>query len=475
MPSKDLFAELMAIYGAAHLAYAGCSPAFQSGYKTVISELSISSSLTSRRYPIWPLVRRCLDVAFANCVASYSGVWSRELLSGADLSEMAKRPPPIRAVPVEGQDAGGGITIASVASNRFTSKPDNLPEADWQLKNLELWDSNLRFAIRSLLSPSGEVPVAGEALYAALELARELFRLLRHFRPKITTAVKDFDLLIDSRSRPHNLAYCELCWRESIRTVRLKVIDMDERRAVETVLAPSSVDERELKFRVLSAMGLKNGIKDSQSGLPFSRSEASELNRLFEAFRADRIAAGNLTWRYCLVHKPGSAKYHADLRYKSAFQHHLSVLEGRAKSEYVINFTLPHSADTQEYRKTAYDQVHSRLHPIAPVGQISKGLGLRERIWIMSLEGLSQSEMARRLGVSRQAISKSKKSLIALANARLAGSFLNPLTGEAQVSEDIKTRIQDALKRGVSVAAMASEVGLDKCTLYGLIRLMDTN
>ncbi|MGB4075544.1 MarR family transcriptional regulator [Pseudomonas sp.] len=473
MLSEDFFGELIAMFGSAHVHYPGCSPAFESGYKAVLSGLSVSSSLTSKRYPIWPLVRKHLDGAFDDCVASYSGVWSRELLAGVKLSEMAKHPPPIRAVPVAVQDAGSGaIVTEAVDGDRFTNKPGNMPEADWQLSNLELWDFNLRFAIRSLLSRSGGAPPGGEALYAALELARELFRLFRHFRPKLTKALKDFDLLVDSRSRPHDEAYCELCWRESVRSIRLKSIDVDERRAVEAVLASGSASEGELEIRVSGALGLKAGIKLSQSGAPISKAEASELGRLFEVFRAARIAAGNLTRRYCLIHKPGSPKYHADLRYKLAFHHHLSVLKGLAKSDYAVNFSLPYSADTQEFRKTAYDQVHSRLHPIALTGRSSTGL--REKVWLMFLEGLSQSEMARRLGVSRQAISKAKKSLEALANARNAGSFLNPLTGEAQVSEHIQAGIQDALRRGLSVAAIANEVGLGKGTVDGLIRLIDT-
>ena len=99
-------------------------------------------------------------------------------------------------------------------------------------------------------------------------------------------------------------------------------------------------------------------------------------------------------------------------------------------------------------------------------------MGLREKVWLMHCEGLSQSGMAQRLGVSRQAISKAKKSLEELVNAHRAGNYINPLTGEAQVPECIRDDIQDALRRGLSVAAIAKEVGLGKGTVDGLIRLM---
>ena len=102
-------------------------------------------------------------------------------------------------------------------------------------------------------------------------------------------------------------------------------------------------------------------------------------------------------------------------------------------------------------------------------------MGLREKVLLMRQEGLSQSEMARRLGVSRQAISKAKKSLEALVSAHQAGSYLNPLTGEAQVPEHIRGRIRGGVDRGLSVAMIAREVRLSKGTVDGLIRLMDAH
>lgn len=50
-----------------------------------------------------------------------------------------------------------------------------------------------------------------------------------------------------------------------------------------------------------------------------------------------------------------------------------------------------------------------------------------------------------------------------------AGSYLNPITGEAQVSESVRGAIRDALGRGLSVTAIAKEVGLTKGTVEGLV------
>ena len=124
----------------------------------------------------------------------------------------------------------------------------------------------------------------------------------------------------------------------------------------------------------------------------------------------------------------------------------------------------------QEVRKTAYDQVHSGLHAIA--SSSGAAMGLREKVWLMHGEGIRQSDMAKRLGVSRQAISKAKKSLVELVNAHHAGSYIDPRIGEAQVPERIRDDIRDALRRGLPVAAIAKEVGLSKGTVDGLVRLM---
>ncbi|KPY91765.1 Uncharacterized protein ALO43_03205 [Pseudomonas tremae] len=449
-----------------------CSSDFGSGFKAVLSGISASSSLTSRRYPIWPLVRKYLDGAFEDCIESYNGEWARVLLAGVPLSEMSQRPPHFWAAPymspAENRDTALAVEI--VASDFVGAKPESMPEIDWQLLNLQRWDSNLRFAIRSLLGPSGAPLPETAVICGALESVRELFRLFRHFRPKLTKALRDCDALIDDRTRPQGTAYCELCWRESIRSKKLQEIDAEERQEVRAVLRSRILAEDEQGVRWAQALMLKTSRHLPPTAAVISKSEAAEISRIFERFNAERVWAGNLSQRYCSIHKPGSPKYHADLRYKPAFQRQLAVLMGSARSEFAINFRPPDAADMQEVRKTAYDQVHSGLHAIASVSGTS--MGLREKIWLMHGEGLSQSEMARRVGVKRQTIFKAKKSLEELLNTHLAGSYLNPITGEAQVSERIRDDIRDGLRRGLPIAAIAKEVGLSKGTVDGLARLI---
>jgi DNA-binding CsgD family transcriptional regulator len=450
-----------------------CSVQFASGYRAVLGRLNASSSLTSRRYPIWPLVRTNLDGPFDQCLADYEGEWAKSLLTGARLSEMAHTPPPFCATPHARREIDGdGLGPDILASGLVGSRPENMPEIDWQLLNLDRWDSNIKLAIRSLLD-ANDAPLAGaEPLCGALESVRDLFQLMRHFRPLRTKALRDFDAAIDDRTRPQDGGYCELCWRVSIRSSRLQELAAQHRYEVDEIARSGKcqLSAEEQDARRAQAWGLESSLQLSPSSTLISKAEAAKLRLVFERFRVERIVAGNLSSRHCRVHKPGSAKYHADLRYKAAFQRHLSALSRSGISEFAFNFLPPSSADTQEIRKVAYDQVHSGLH-VVTTGKPSS-LGLREKVWLMHEEGISQSEMARRLGISRQAISKAKKSLESLMNTHHAGSYINPLTGEAQVSEPIRKAIRDAAMKGLSITAIAKEVGLSKGTVDGLVRLM---
>ncbi|WP_447771964.1 MarR family transcriptional regulator [Pseudomonas kilonensis] len=347
-----------------------------------------------------------------------------------------------------------------------------MPEIDWQLQNLDRWDSNIRFAIRSLLNPKG-VPFEGAApLCGALESVRDLFRLMHHFRPLRTKALRDFDVAIDDRTRPQDGGYCELCWRVSTRSNRLQELASQQRHEVSEIVrsAQCQLSDEEQEARLAQAWMLESSLRLSPSCTLISKAEAAKLRLVFERFRIERIVAGNLSSRYCHVHKPGSPKYHADLRYKAAFQRHLTALSGSGRSEFAFNFRAPSAADTQEVRKVAYDQVHSGLHVVT--ARKAPSFGLREKVWLMHAEGISQSEMARQLGISRQAISKAKKSLESLMNTHHAGSYINPLTGEAQVPDPIRKAIRDAAVKGLSITVIAKEVGLSKGTVDGLVRLM---
>ncbi|WP_339541478.1 helix-turn-helix domain-containing protein [Pseudomonas sp. RA_15y_Pfl1_P12] len=389
---------------------------------------------------------------------------------------MAHIPPPFCAAPHSRREIdGGGIGPDILARGLAGSRPENMPEIDWQLLNLDRWDSNIKLAICSLLD-ANDAPLDGaESLCGALESVRDLFCLMRHFRPLRTKALRDFDAAIDDRTRPQDGGYCELCWRVSIRSSRLQELEAQQRYEVGEIVRSGQcqLSAEEQGAKLAQALMLESCLKLAPSCTLISKAEAAKLRLVFERFRIDRILAGNLSDRYCAVHKPGSAKYHADLRYKAAFQHHLSALSGSGRSEFAFNFRPPSAADIQEIRKVAYDQVHSGLHVVT--SRKAPSLGLREKVWLMHQEGISQSEMARRLGISRQAISKARKSLESLMNTHHAGSYINPLTGEAQVPDPARKAIRDATMKGLSITVIAKELGLSKGTVDGLVRLMKSS
>ncbi len=193
-------------------------------------------------------------------------------------------------------------------------------------------------------------------------------------------STEDEGVVRDSASRSDQHTYCELCWRVSLRTAAL---------------------------------------------------ECGQ-----QAARARRLSR-----RFCSFHDPRdpSSRYRVDLRYKASFENELDALLQIGESAYSVTFAPPLSADEQEVRKTAYDLVHSRLRAVN-----SSTPGFRERIADLTLQKLTQAEIARKLGVTRQAVSKAIKSLERVFHARYIDAELSPRTGESlTLSGDAGSTIRD--------------------------------
>jgi hypothetical protein len=103
---------------------------------------------------------------------------------------------------------------------------------------------------------------------------------------------------------------------------------------------------------------------------------------------------------YCKFHDPKNpeSEYRKDLKRKSAFLHEVDALSNNAKSNYKINLK-PINQSNVEIRRAAYALVQSRLK------------GNRENVGLLLSQGVKQAEIARRLGISRQAVSKHKASI----------------------------------------------------------------
>lgn len=116
--------------------------------------------------------------------------------------------------------------------------------------------------------------------------------------------------------------------------------------------------------------------------------------------------------RFCEIHDPSNPKsrYRTDLRYKVAFLHELEAVCNFAASAYALELPgLPHP-DEHMLRRLAYDRVHSGIRTI----NARAGKSLKEKVWELRQQGLTQSAIAKRLGISRQAVSSAMHKLEAI-------------------------------------------------------------
>jgi DNA-binding NarL/FixJ family response regulator len=81
----------------------------------------------------------------------------------------------------------------------------------------------------------------------------------------------------------------------------------------------------------------------------------------------------------------------------NSFLHEVAAYRNRCKSDYKIR--LNDVIGDEEARKAAFALVQSRIK------------GNKENVLILLEQGLKQSEIARQLGISRQAVSKIKASI----------------------------------------------------------------
>ena len=151
----------------------------------------------------------------------------------------------------------------------------------------------------------------------------------------------------DSRTRADQDAFCELCWRPAMRTAALSA-------------------------------GVPIGSAQRKSG------------------------------RFCPVHDPSNpnSKYRRDVRYKAAFKREVDALSKMDSTAYLISPVLPPGADFADMRRAAYNLVRARLRPAN-----SSQPGLRERVAHLRSQNITQSEIARQLGISRQAVSQAIQSM----------------------------------------------------------------
>lgn len=152
---------------------------------------------------------------------------------------------------------------------------------------------------------------------------------------------------IDSYSSEPEFKYCSLCWRPTVFTINA----------------------------LLSRLNLKDGQISYLPKIIGSRS-------------------------YCQIHDPAdsSSSYRKDLKRKDEFLNEVEAIYKRKKSNFRIALK-PLSYLEDDVRRLAYGLVHSRFK------------GNKENVFLLLRQGIKQAEIALRLGISRQAVSKLKASI----------------------------------------------------------------
>lgn len=373
----------------------GCDPDTANAVARAWAGLTSSHTITSRRYSVWGLLRRHVDAPFRRFLLTYTGHWDCRLLAGFAPSLAWKAPATaVRAFAVEDPAASSVLR---------RSAHEGGSRADEFVLSIEQWCEFLRLSARS-----AESTLDSQQLVATLDTVRGLLTDLRRFRPEYGVTA-DGEVLADVVTRSAQYTFCELCWRESLRTKSLR--------------------------------------------------------------NASKPSARKLSSRFCTIHDPRDPKsrYRSDIRYRDAFAKELDALLGLHESSYLVGFQPPRSADEQEIRKTAYDLVHARLRPLG-----SSRPGQRERIADLARQGLSQAEISRRLGVSRQAVSKGLQSLKQVMHVRLLDAELSPRTGESlTLSGDsgaaIAKLVEELRSKALTPSQIARKLGRSRHSLECLL------
>jgi DNA-binding CsgD family transcriptional regulator len=103
---------------------------------------------------------------------------------------------------------------------------------------------------------------------------------------------------------------------------------------------------------------------------------------------------------YCETHDPSDSQssYRKHLKRKDIFLNEVEAIYKGKNSNFRIP-TRPVAFSSDDVRKLAYGLVHSRFK------------GNKEIVYLLTRQGIKQADIARRLGISRQAVSKLKASI----------------------------------------------------------------
>ena len=305
---------------------------------------------------------------------------------------------------------------------RDWSRTGHDKKTEQALINISLWDLRLHAVIRRYRDDISEPsklrnPRFVETLDSLRQLLEALSVMLPASMPLENRKMRQRSEVIREFSEPQ--PYCDLCWRYTVRYAALNL----------------------------------------------------------SGFQA-QSAPGNLSPRYCEYHLPIENPpehncYRSDHRYREAFHEELWALLGRQRSKYVFRFQPPHNADTQEIRKAAYDTVHCGVRPLRSLHGSDDFFA--ERVWRLYLAGLAQADIARRLSVHRQAVSRTLKRLQRIASKQAIDAEIDPSTGEmftlySDATRSLFDTVRACRSEGASTAEIARSIGRFKQTVKAVQR-----
>lgn len=353
---------------------ANSSDSFRRDWTELLASLGDRHSLTSKRSPLWNTLEACFKKGLSEAISQFDCDVSKQLFSGLDL-----------AVPGWGHRSSKPVVIASAATPSLD---------DWFNESVDLQRFNPTIDC---------IPVRTTRKRSAKTLI-EIEGLLRQWVVNLGYALR-----AEVYASPEAWQRQSFKYVDCIRNLLVALPCLRSRRELET-LKKQSYSFCELCWKLSMRSALLASWPHEGGGLTENPFELSN--------------------RFCADHDPcrPGTKYRTDLRYREEFRRELDALKKKGCSRYTVRFTAPPGADDFEIRKTAYDLVHSGMKRNRRNDGIA--IGTCEVVYIELQSGLNQSQIAKKLGISRQAVSKAAKKLKAMANRRSRLSEVDPNSAE---------------------------------------------
>src|SRR5699024_2915996 len=331
-------------------------------------------SLSAQNASLWALLRQHLDASVSDFLAGYAYVWNRKWLEGFKPSTMGRQLPawqPITAVAMKDPWADAAMRRRSAKTLRRQAK-----SVEDLRRNLGAWDDNLRFAIRSHWAAVQATKTAeeqGPDFAETLDALRLLISQMRRMRPESVRPQAGIRQRAPYRQVSSNVREtCQMCWRPTQRHVH------NQWRNTALITAEPSAHSA----------------------------------------------------RYCAYHKPTEIPpeyhlYRSDIHYQNSYWRELDAIENSQASAFLFRLQPPVGANESEQQKAVYDTIHCGIRPLR--GSNWNEPSFAEKVWALRQKKCTQTDIARQLGVHRQAVSRTLKKLETIIEIHRREAEIDPL------------------------------------------------